>query len=94
MPLPIPMPMSMSMSEPLSKPLAEHLSATVRGRPVVVVDDVVTTGASLHEAARALTAAGARVVAVATVCATPRRFGRETSGRAQDRPAPPGGPGA
>lgn len=34
----------------------------VQGRRIVVLDDIMTTGASLHEASRALLAAGAREV--------------------------------
>lgn len=53
------------------------------GLRVIVVDDVVTTGASLSEAARALRHAGAEVLGAATIAATPRR-GRERRPRMTD----------
>ena len=45
------------------------------GRRFLIVDDVVTTGATLSEAARAIRAAGGEVVAAATFASTPRRYG-------------------
>lgn len=44
------------------------------GGPVVLVDDLMTTGASLVEAARAVSGAGGRIVGAAVVAAAPRAF--------------------
>ncbi len=44
-------------------------------RPIVIVDDVVTTGATLTEAARVLRAVGLTDVRACTIAATRRRFG-------------------
>ena len=44
-----------------------------QGRRVLLVDDVVTTGATFIEAARALTAAGWTVTGGAAIASTPRR---------------------
>lgn len=60
---------------------AENVRGTMRARgrgagsEVVIVDDVVTTGATLDEAARALEAAGFHPVAAVALAATPHRAG-------------------
>ncbi len=51
------------------------VARAVGGRPVVLVDDVVTTGATLREVARVLSDAGASQVIAVTVAHTPRRGG-------------------
>ena len=50
-------------------------AGAVAGLRIVVIDDVVTTGATLEEAVRALRAGGAEVLAAATIAATARRRG-------------------
>ncbi|WP_240642063.1 ComF family protein [Microbacterium sulfonylureivorans] len=62
--------------------VAQSLSARdAAARRVVVFDDVITTGASLEEAVRALRVAGAEVVGAVTVAATARRMnGRKPRG--------------
>ncbi|WP_244632513.1 phosphoribosyltransferase family protein [Microbacterium sp. Se63.02b] len=45
------------------------------GAEAVIVDDVVTTGATFDEAFRALDVAGFRVIAAVALAATPRRSG-------------------
>jgi predicted amidophosphoribosyltransferase len=71
-----------------SRQRAANLAGALRARQplpgvrVVVVDDVVTTGATLVEAARALRAAGADVRGAAVVAATARRRGADRPGGA------------
>jgi ComF family protein len=55
-------------------------TAAVRGRRVILIDDVLTTGATAHECALALRRAGASRVMVSTVArATVRRPNRDPS---------------
>jgi predicted amidophosphoribosyltransferase len=62
-----------------------NLAGRYRARPgapgarLVLVDDVVTSGATLTEAARALRAAGEHLVLAAVVAATPRQVMRTAS---------------
>ena len=44
---------------------------TSLGTPVILIDDIVTTGATAREATATLVPAGMKVVAVATIAGTP-----------------------
>lgn len=61
--------------------LAGSLQATrpLTGRAFILVDDVMTTGATLTEAARAIRAGGGEVIAAATVAHTERLFPSHSS---------------
>ncbi len=63
--------------------VATPVTAACTGRFVVLVDDLVTTGATLIEASRALHERGIEVCAAAAVAATPRR--RESAHRVPQR---------
>jgi len=56
------------------------LASRLASAPIVIVDDLVTTGATLVEAARALREVGGQVHGAATIAATTRRSGELTIG--------------
>jgi ComF family protein len=63
-----------------------RLRRSVAGHRILLIDDVVTTGATLREAARVLREGGAEVVGAAVVASTERRFGTTLSAKASKSP--------
>jgi ComF family protein len=59
-------------------------SRDLSGRSFVLVDDILTTGATLDEAARAVSEAGGRVLGAATLAFTPRLFAFRDNARGED----------
>ncbi|WP_449277148.1 phosphoribosyltransferase family protein [Leucobacter sp. GX24907] len=55
-------------------------AALVRGREVILIDDILTTGATLRGACECLQAAGAHVVAAVVLCRVVRRDTRGQGG--------------
>ena len=55
------------------------------GHSFLLVDDIVTTGASIREAIRVLSAAGGQVVGVAALAETPRRYGGSVGSQETDQ---------
>ncbi|MHA6694054.1 ComF family protein [Homoserinimonas sp. A520] len=56
-----------------------HAESALGGRTFILVDDVMTTGATLSEASRAIREAGGQVVCAATLAHTARLFPRHPS---------------
>ena len=63
-----------------------RIRQSVAGRRILLIDDVVTTGATLREVARVLREAGAEVVGAAVVASTERRFGSTLAAKASKSP--------
>lgn len=57
----------------LSGAFRMRTTRALAGRDVVVIDDILTTGATAAEAVRVLSAAGHRPIGIAVVAATPRQ---------------------
>jgi predicted amidophosphoribosyltransferase len=62
-------------------------STRLRGRRCLIVDDIVTSGSTIAEAARAIASVGGHVVGAATVAATPRRADTASTGSARTAPS-------